>query len=113
MFLSKIGSNESNKFQNRPKEVFDGKRKSYRAKNNFNDFKKGQRVSILLNETTEQREFQKKKKGVFPNERRQALNDFKKGQKVSILLNETAEQRETQRKKKGVFPSERQQFKSY
>ena len=71
MFLSKIGSNESNKFQNRPKEGLDGRGKSDRAKNNLNDFKKGQKVSILLNETTEQRETQKKKKGVFPSERQQ------------------------------------------
>ena len=40
MFLSKIGSNESNKFQNRPKEGLDGRGKSDRAKNNLKDLKK-------------------------------------------------------------------------
>ena len=110
--MSKIGTNESNKYQNRPKKGLDGRGKSDRAKNNLNDFKKGQRISVFLNETTEQGETQKKKNGGFPNERQQALHDFKKGQKVSIFLNETTQQRATQKKKKGGFPNERRQASS-
>ena len=83
IFLSEIGSNESNKFHKRQKEGLDGRKTSDTAKNSLNDLIKDQQVPIILNEN------QPKKKAGFPTERIQGSSSKSKfgNRKFGLKIN--------------------------